>query len=286
VRRDVARGLAPHRGSGRMTFRRARLVYRRHWRVNILTALEYRENFILWAAFAVVYHGTAIAALYVVLGAFPSMNGWNFRDMAFLYALWMLAHALHDTLFFGVSNVPEYVRDGEFDRLLVRPLDTLFAVIAIPGHVFPDELILAVAYFCVATWYAGVHVDAAFVTFVPLVVLGGTMIELAINLAIATVSFWFVRVDALRWIVLQLESEFTRYPLGIYSRGVRLFLTFVFPFAFMNYFPAAYFLHKPGATLGLPPAIGLISPLVGTAFLAAAYGFWRVGLDRYKGAGH
>jgi ABC-2 type transport system permease protein len=92
-------------------------------------------------------------------------------------------------------------------------------------------------------------------------------------------------VDALKWIVLQLESEFTRYPLGIYSRGVRLFLTFVFPFAFMNYFPAAYFLHKP-ATLALPPAAGLLTPVVGIAFLGVAYAFWRFGLRRYAGVGH
>jgi ABC-2 type transport system permease protein len=93
-------------------------------------------------------------------------------------------------------------------------------------------------------------------------------------------------VDALRWIVLQLEQEFTRYPIGIYSRGVRLFLTFVFPFAFMNYFPAAYFLRKPEGALGLPPTVGLLTPLVGLTFFAAAYGFWRFGLDRYKGVGH
>jgi ABC-2 type transport system permease protein len=269
-----------------MTTRRALAVYRQHWRINVLTALEYRANFLLWSAFTVIYHGTAIATLWVVLRAFPSMNGWNFKEMAFLYGLWMVAHALHDTLFFGVGNVPEYVRDGDFDRLMVRPLDTLFAVIAIPGQVFPDELLLALGYFVVATVYSGVRVDAIFLLCVPLVIAGGTLIELAINLLVATVAFWFVRVDALRWIVLQLEQEFTRYPIGIYSRGVRLFLTFVFPFAFMNYFPATYFLHKPESALGLPPIVGLWTPIVGLVFFTAAYGFWRVGLDRYKGAGH
>ncbi len=265
--------------------RRALAVYGQHWRINALTALEYRANFLLWAAFAVVYHGTAIAALWVTLHAFPSMNGWTFRDMTFLYGLWMLAHALHDTLFFGVGNVPEYVRDGEFDRLLVRPLDTLFAVIATPGQIFPDEIFLAIGFFIVATLYSGVRVDTVFVFCVPFVIAGGALIELAINLFVATLAFWFVRVDALKWIVLQLESEFTRYPIGIYSRGVRLFLTFVFPFAFMNYFPAAYFLHKP-VTLALPPAAGLLTPVVGVAFLGLAYAFWRFGLKRYAGVGH
>ncbi len=261
-------------------------VYREYWRINLLTTLEYRENFLLWLVFMLIYHGSAIATLYIVFAAFPSMNGWDFREMAFLYGLWMLAHALHNTVFSAVGNIPEHVRHGEFDRTLVRPLDALFSTIATPGQIFPDELILAILYFAAATWYAGVRVDLAFVVLVPLVAIGGALIDLAINLSVSTLSFWFVRVDALQWITLQLEAEFTRYPLGIYSRSVRLLLAFVLPFAFMNYFPAMYFLHKTDAALALPPAAGLLTPLIGVLFLGIAYAFWRVGLDRYQGVGH
>lgn len=261
-------------------------VYKTYWRINILTTLEYRENFLMWLVFTVVYHGAAIVALWIVLTRFPQMNGWTFRDMAFLYALWMMAHALHNTLFSAVEEIPEYIQDGEFDRLLVRPLDTLFQAIATPGQVFPDELILAITTFAGATWYSGVHVDALFVTFVPLIVAGGALIELGINLIIATLAFWFVQVDAARWIVLQLEQEFTRYPITIYNGGVRLLLTFVLPFAFMNYFPARFFLHKEPNALALPPVAGLLTPLIGVAFVGAAYAFWRFGLNRYQGVGH
>jgi ABC-2 type transport system permease protein len=54
----------------------------------------------------------------------------------------------------------------------------------------------------------------------------------------------------------------------------------------MNYFPAAYFLHKPEGALGLPPIVGLLTPAVGLIFFAVAYTFWRFGLNRYKGVGH
>lgn len=261
-------------------------AYGEFWRINVLTTLEYRENFLLWSGFTLVYHGSAIAALWIVFGNFPSMNGWTFRDMAFLYGLWMVAHALHNTLFANVGGIPERIREGDFDRVLIRPLDALFQVIATPGQIFPDELILALAYFGFATWYSGVHVGAAFVFLVPLVVAGGTLIDLGINLLIATTAFWFVRVDELRWIVLQLEQEFTRYPIAIYSRAVRLLLTFVLPFAFINYFPAAFFLHKHDTALGLAPQVGLLTPLIGLLFVSVAYAFWHFGLDRYQGVGH
>ena len=261
-------------------------VYRQYWRINVLTTLEYRENFLMWFAFTFVYHGSSIAALWIVLNSFPSMNGWTFGDMAFLYGLWMVAHAVHNTFFSTVGDIPEHIREGEFDRLLVRPLDTLFQAIATPGQVFPDELILSLIYFTAATWYSHVVVDLTFVVMVPLIALGGALIDLAFNLLISTVAFWFVRVDALRWIVLQLEQEFTRYPISIYSRGVRLLLTFVVPFAFMNYFPARFFLHKAHEGAMLPAAVGLLTPAIGVVFLTLAYLFWRLGLNKYSGVGH
>ncbi len=260
-------------------------TYYQYWRINLLTMLEYRANFFMWFCFTIVYHGTAIAALYVTLRQFPSMNGWDFRQMAFLYALWMLGHEFHNTFFFTVVSVPDYVREGRFDRFLVRPLDTLFQVLTVPSQIFPDGLMLAIIYFILATRYSAVHVDLAFVLFVPLVVIGGALIDLGISLAVATLSFWFVRVDTLRWVVMSLEQEFTRYPISIYTRGVRVILAFVFPFAFMNYFPATFLLHKAETGLSLSPQIGLLTPLVGAAWLAVSYVFWRIGLQHYKGTG-
>jgi ABC-2 type transport system permease protein len=260
-------------------------TYARYWRINLLTMLEYRTNFLLWAGFTVIYHGTALAALWVTLRNFPSINGWDFKQTAFMYGLWFLGHALHNTFFFTIGSIPEFVREGRFDRFLVRPMDTLFQAMTVPQQIWPDELLLSIIYFCVVVPYCGVQVDWLFVLYVPLVAIGGALIDFGINLAIATASFWFVRIDALRWAVMSLEQEFSRYPISIYQRSVRVALTFVLPFAFMNYFPATFLLHKTEDGLHLNPAVGLLTPVVGVVWLAAAYAFWRIGLNRYQGTG-
>jgi ABC-2 type transport system permease protein len=247
--------------------------------------LEYRANFFMWFGFTIVYHGVALGALYVTMRQFPSMNGWDFREMFFLYALWMTGHELHNVLFFNVITVPDYVREGRFDRFLVRPQDTLFQVLTVPSQMSPDGLALAIVTLVVATRAAHVHVDWFFIAFVPLVVIGGSLIDLGVSLIVATVSFWFIRVDTLRWVVMMLEQDFTRYPISIYTRGVRIVMSFVFPFAFMNYFPATYFLQKAETGLHLNPAIGLLTPAIGLLWSGVAYAFWRSGLRQYQGTG-
>ena len=260
-------------------------TYVQYWRINLLTFLEYRANFIMWFVFTIVYHATAIAALFVTMHQFPTMNTWDFRQMLFLYALWMMGHEIHNAFFFNVINVPEFVREGRFDRFLVRPLDALFQVLTVPQQLFPDGLILAAITLAVATKIVGVTVDARYLIFVPLIAIGAALIDFGISLAIAAISFWFIRVDTLRWVVMSLEQDFTRYPISIYSRGVQVVLAFVLPFAFMNYFPATYFLQKAEAGLHLNPSVGLLTPLVGLAWFGIAYIIWRIGVQHYQGTG-
>ena len=66
---------------------------------------------------------------------------------------------------------------------------------------------------------------------------------------------------------------------------MRFVLAFVFPFAFMNYFPATYLLHKSEGALSLAPQVGLLTPVVGLICFAFAYAYWRVGLNHYQGTG-
>jgi ABC-2 type transport system permease protein len=94
-----------------------------------------------------------------------------------------------------------------------------------------------------------------------------------------------IRIDTLRWVVMSLEQDFTRYPITIYSRAVSFVLTFIFPFAFMNYFPATFLLQKTDNALSLSPQVGLLTPVVGLLWFGLAYVFWRYGLDHYQGTG-
>ncbi|HEY7980707.1 MAG TPA: ABC-2 family transporter protein [Candidatus Eremiobacteraceae bacterium] len=261
-------------------------AYSEFWRLNFLTMIEYKTNFVIWLLFSVVYHGVAIGAIWVTMTRFPSMNGWTYQEVFFLYTLFMLGHTLSNTLFFTVGNVPEYVRDGTFDRYLVRPLNPLFQVLSAPGQIWPDELALAFVFFAVAQ--AVVHLQWTLSTSLLLLatMTGGAFIDFAVQLAVATLAFWFVRLDALRWVVMSLENDFTRYPLSIYSRGVRIVLGYVFPFAFMNYFPATTLLHKTTeAGYTLNPALGWLTPLVGGIWFFVAYVFWKRGLNHYQGTG-
>jgi len=261
-------------------------TYRQFWRLNTLTLLEYKVNFFIWLFFTIVYHGIAIGTIWIMMSRFPLMNGWHWPEVFFLYALWMVGHTLNNTLFFTVGNVPDHIQEGNFDRFLVRPLDPLFQVLSQPGQIWPDELAVALIVFAAAQGVVHLHWTLASTTLLALAFAGGALIDFAVQLAVATLAFWVVRLDTLRWVVMSLENDFTRYPLSIYKRAVRIMLAYILPFAFMNYFPATTLLHKTAETgYTINPALGWFTPVVGVVWFLGAYLFWRVGLNHYKGTG-
>jgi ABC-2 type transport system permease protein len=261
-------------------------AYLEFWRLNFLTLAEYRANFFVWLVFTVVLHGSAVLTVWLMMQRFPIMHGWTWQQVVFLYSLYMLAHTLSNTFFFSVGEVPYQIREGRFDRFLVRPLDPLFQVLTQPGQIWPDELAVAIVFF--AVMQALVHLQWSVATVLVLLgaMVGGAFIDFAIQLGVATLAFWVIRLDTLRWVVMSLETDFTRYPLSIYNRIVRFTLSFVFPFAFMNYFPASTLLHKSAEhDYTVNPVFGWLTLVVGGVWFAAAYWFWRRGLNHYQGTG-
>ncbi|HXW77289.1 MAG TPA: ABC-2 family transporter protein [Candidatus Eremiobacteraceae bacterium] len=259
--------------------------YREFWRLNLLTVLEYKANFFIWLLFTVVYHGVALGAIWIILTRFPSLQGWDRADVFFLYALWMVGHTLSNTLFFTVGDVPDAIQEGRFDRFLVRPLDPLFQVVTQPGQIFPDELIVAMIVFGFAAYFVHLQWSAMTAVVLPFAVIGGCVIDASVQLAVAAISFWVIRLDALRWVVMSLENDFTRFPLTMYGRAVRVVLGYVVPFAFMNYFPATVLLAKTADGAVFNPLLGWLTPAAAALWFAIAYSFWRAGLNKYQGTG-
>jgi len=70
----------------------------------------------------------------------------------------------------------------------------------------------------------------------------------------------------------------------IYNRPVRFALTFLFPLAFINFYPAHYFLNKDTATLFHPAFVYLTFP-VGLLCMLIAVAFWRKAVKHYNSTG-
>ena len=255
------------------------------WLAGVRGALEYRADFAIMTLMGLVRQGVGMALMWVILARFETIAGWTLGEVAFLYGLRLTMLALCG-LGGDIWALPYFVRLGEFDRFLVRPVRPLVQLLTIrvPLSAFGD-LIGGVALIAAATRLVDVAWTPWALLYLLLALAGGGLLQLALRLLLASFSFRALSVNAPMSIVDNLFNEFGTYPLSIFNGAIQFLLTFGIPVAFMAYFPAAALLGRT-AELQVYPAFAYCAPLAGVVWMAIALWIFEHEMRNYKSSGH
>ena len=222
-----------------------------------------------------------LAVLSVLFGKVSALDGWSYPQVLFIYGFSLVPLGLFNLVsvnLYGFAD--EYLIGGRFDRVLLRPVGSLAQVIFESFNVSGlNEILLGLAVMI----HAGMKLGADFGVTDGLALLvlapGAALVYLGVFLGITAVSFWFEDKMGLAPPVYNL-IRFSRYPLTIYSLPVRIFLTFVLPFAWVAFYPAAWFVGGPGLA-----KVAMATPLVGVVVFGGAALLWRRGVRNYVSTG-
>jgi len=240
---------------------------------HIKKLMEYKADFLIGLLGFLIFQGSGLAFVGMVFQQIDNLNGWSFDQMLLIYGMAQiprgLDHLVTDNLWMLSGQI---LRKGDFDRFLLRPIRPLFQVIA---EVFqPDafgELLVGFVLLVTASFRLGISWGLQEILVYGIFVICGTLIYTCIKLFFASIAFWIKFSQSLVYLA---------YPMGIYSRAIGWIITFLLPFAFTAYFPAAVLLEKEL----LWPA--LQTALVVTTVLVFLSGFiWSRGIRAYESAG-
>ncbi len=261
-------------------------IMRSLWAASIRSELQYRTNFLIMVMMGLIYQGTGFAFIWVVLSRFNAVGGWTLGEIAFLYGLRLIMHALNVLLSGYIRGLDRQVRHGEFDRYLLRPLAPLWQIVSqgVQVNAFGD-LIGGIGLFLAATSLVTLDWTLPALLYLTLAIIGGALIELALDLLIATLAFRVLNTESLFFILDTFFSDFGNYPIKIFGGTVQFLLTFGLPLAFMAYFPATVLLGRTGE-LSVPPLLAYAAPLAGVGWLVVAVCVFRYELRSYQSSGH
>jgi ABC-2 type transport system permease protein len=263
-------------------------TFRLYWRLVGARArgqLQYKTSFALLTLANVCFTVTELLAVLVAVRHVPHLAGWSTSEVVFLFGLSYLAFALAELLSAGFDGFHRYVVEGTFDRVLVRPLGAFFQIFASDlalrrvGRASAGLVALALALPDLQIVWT---LDRLAVLASGLI--SGVAIYCAIFVAGAASVFWTTQANEAVNVFTNGGNMITSYPLDIFDRWLRRFITFVLPLAFINYYPALYVLQRSDP-LGLPDWARLASPLAAAAALLAAGALWSAGVRRYSSTG-
>jgi len=258
---------------------RALRVVRAQLRASIATALQYRFEFAVEGALALLWMGVTLVPLIVVFGTREAVAGWTFPEMLVVLG-WFVAlkGILEGTLSPSLLQVIEHVRKGTLDFVLLKPADAQLLVSL--SKIEPWRMIdvAGAAVILVVAFRRIGHPPALADLFLAALLLCSAVLVLySIAILVVSIAFVAVRVDNLLYL-FQSVFDVARWPSSVFRGALAVIFTFVLPLALMTTYPSLALLGK----LNLHTAAGAIAGTL--LFAAVARAIWIASIRRYTSA--
>jgi viologen exporter family transport system permease protein len=243
--------------------------------------LAYKGDFIISVATTLVATVFGIAVVFLLFRRAPQIAGWTFDEILFLYGFGLIPLSLFNMISINLYYFGEaYVVEGKFDRVLLRPVHSLFQVMS---EQFRLESLADAAVGLAIVFYTsrkiGLDYGWSDWLFVAFFAFCGLLIYVGVFLILTCVAFWAEDRVGLIPPVYNLLA-FGRYPLNIYSPLIQFLLSWIIPFGFASFYPAAQLLGHLEYQRYF-----LLLPFVTACFLGVSFWLWNRGVANYSSTG-
>jgi ABC-2 type transport system permease protein len=107
-------------------------LYRKLISAQVRSQMQYRTSFVLETSAQFVGNVLDFVVVVIFFARMPALGGWTLPEIGLLYGLSGVAFGLSDMVIAGFDYAyfgPNMVRLGEFDRVLIRPVNVFLQVL-------------------------------------------------------------------------------------------------------------------------------------------------------------
>ena len=258
-------------------FKRKLKLYRQYFRMNLDELEVYDKDFIFGVVSMFISYAAGILSLFFIFDFVHEINGWTLKQILFMYGLNLIGYSLWSCFFINTISLPYYIRRGEFDRFLLRPIEPIFQIM-MDGFDEDSwgELIIGLAVFTYA--WIQLEISVWYVFLIPIIALSSCFIYAGTSIVLSTVSFFTVSQADVANFTFEIR-ELAQYPITIYPKIFQIIFTFIFPVAFVAFFPSAALFDK------IPIWLIALVPIVAFGYYKLSKLIWNIGVKHYCGTG-
>lgn len=255
-------------------------LYKKYFSIHLKGAMQYKVSFFLTMTAQFFVSFEVFLGVYFMFQRFHTVEGFTYNQVLLCYSVVLFQFYLAEFFFRGFDRFSTMLGNGEFDRILVRPRNTVFQVLTSRmdfvriGRLLQGFILLPYA---MAT--ADVEWDFPKLLTLFFMIVGGTLFFAGVFVIGASLSFFTTQGLEVMNVFTDGIKEHGKYPLNIYGRRVLRFCTFVVPYSLVQYYPLLYLLGRETSSFYI------FLPLLSAWFLLPCYLVWRIGLRHYKSIG-
>ncbi len=255
-------------------------LYCHYLSIILRSKMQYKKSFFMISLGSFFASFTVFLSVFFMFRRFSHVKGYTFQEVLLCYSIVLMSFSLAEICARGLESFPGMVRRGEFDRVMLRPRSLLLQILGTQLDIERFTRVLqAVVILVYAVTASGIRWTPLKIATVVFMLAGGCTLFSGIFLIQAALSFFFL--DGLEFtnIFTFGLNEHGKYPVDIYGKGVLWVLTFIIPFALVQYYPLLY-------VLGRREEIRYaFLPFAAALFLSPCYLLWRCGVRHYKSSG-
>jgi ABC-type uncharacterized transport system, permease component len=255
-------------------------IYKKILVQDLKSKMSYRADFIISTIGMVMTNIAGFVSFMILFHNFPTINGWDYYHMLFLYGFSLLALTPVQCFFDNNWSLRMAVQSGDFIKYCFRPINIFFYFIS---EVFDVKGLGQCAFGAGTLIYAWAHIGipVTFTTILKLLLylFTASLFMIAIMNFAAATCFW-IQGSGYVMVILFRFKDFAKYPATIFQGFFKFVFTFIIPVAFIAYYPSMAIL-SPGDV----PTLTILAPFIGLLFFYLSYKFWMLGVKRYDFTG-
>src|ERR1700736_4330652 len=256
-------------------------IYSIMLRNSLIRELSFKANFVLWMVVEVLWSVGQIVFFSIIFANVNQIGDWTKWEVILLVGTHQIIAQIFQAFFFvNIANIPELVRTGKLDSLLVLPVDSQFAVSAKQFSL--DSIVNAIVGAAIVILsLSNLHLVPSAISILLYLsaLIFGVAVHYSIMLSLAAVSFWIVRAQGLVYGYFNFLN-IARYPDVIFPRIFRFIFGWIVPVIIIANIPARL-LIKP---LGQPALLMAHLAIASLIIFWLSRVFWRFALRHYSSA--
>jgi ABC-2 type transport system permease protein len=211
---------------------------------------------------------------------FSNVEGFNYHEVLLCFSILLMEFSIAECIARGFDMFDSIIRNGEFDRIMVRPRNEILQVL---GSKFEltriGRMLQAIVMFIYGITCSHIEWTFCKVITVIFMLMGGAALFFGIFLVYAALCFFTLEGLEFMNVLTDGAREYGKYPVAIYGKRMLQFCTFIVPYALVQYYPLLYLLDRKSSLFYV------FIPLAAFLFLIPCILLWKLGVKHYKSSG-
>ncbi len=258
------------------------MLYNNYLKMHAKSFMQYRANMVFISVNQILVNLGEILAVYLLFKQFDSLMGWTFYQSLLMMGIIYTVYPLTECFARGYDEFPKIIKSGEFDRMLIRPVNIHYQIFGSKIEFSKiTRIILGIIISVIALVNMQIDWNVWKVLVLILTYICGTFVIFGLFVISAGISIYTIENLEFVNIITNGSKELAYYPINIYAKWLTNIFTFVIPVACFNYLPLSFIL----GTGSLPMWLCGIAPLFGMLFVVPCLIFFNLSIKNYKSTG-